>query len=258
MMNACGFENTSCLCATCAENSFFYIGEPGYCEYCYDCKEAGEQKHNFAVCDGYKKKCDNIIRVLNIDCNGLDEAIKVIKRHRPSPIEKNIKQIADEPPEVPNFYCGDCIYWKYENVNQAPCKRIDHKNIKFAIPCFASYDGNQHGGIICSDFEPKNKFFRERWEGFEKYFPLYVDACLPYKNTDTLVYFTLHNDTSVKYGVHMMDFVYGTMIDGNTLKAVEKVYYKQIRNPGGFNYRLIRDPINGVKIILDEKTESEE
>ena len=46
----------------------------------------------------------------------------------------------------------------------------------------------------------------------------------------TLVYFTVNNDTSVRYGVPLMDYVNRQMISGGcvfaTLKAVEKEYYK--------------------------------
>ena len=50
----------------------------------------------------------------------------------------------------------------------------------------------------------------------------------------------------MRYGVRLMDFVNGTMMDGDVLKAVEKTYYKQTRE--GFGYKLIRETIDGVNI----------
>ena len=44
-----------------------------------------------------------------------------------------------------------------------------------------------------------------------------------------------------------MDFVYGNMFDGDTLKANEKTYYKRDKsNPIG--YTLIREKIDGGKV----------
>ena len=44
-----------------------------------------------------------------------------------------------------------------------------------------------------------------------------------------------------------MDFVNGTMMEGNHLKAVEKIYYKPDRK-SPYGYSLIREPIDGVEI----------
>ena len=149
--------------------------------------------------------------------------------------------------EIPHYSCGDCVYWKCEKGRNLPCKRIDHDKIKFRKPFFKSYDGNQHGGIICSDFEPKNKTWW-CWRSFLDFWPLYVQEWIPYGKTDILYYFVLNGDESVEYGVPLMDFVNGTMIDGNTLKAVEKMYYIRIKDSNWFGYRLIHEPINGVSI----------
>lgn len=143
--------------------------------------------------------------------------------------------------EVDNYTCGCCKY--FHN-----CKRIDHETVRFAQPWFRSYDHNQFSGIVCSDFEPAEFCVHacKVWVDFDYYWPRYVEQWLPYKDTNKLVYFTLHGDTSIRYGVPLMDFVNGTMIEGNTLKAVIKKYYKQTRS--GTGYKLIREEINGVTI----------
>ena len=143
--------------------------------------------------------------------------------------------------DVNNYHCGSCQYYH-------ACKRIDHKTIQFAQPWFKSYDCNQFSGCICSDFEPGawHKNACDTWQGFEHYWPRYVEQWLPYADTKKLIYFTLNSDTSIRYGVRLLDFVYGTMIDDNMLKAVEKVYYKKTK--GGIGYKLIREKINGVTI----------
>lgn len=142
--------------------------------------------------------------------------------------------------EVEHYGCQDC------RCRGEKCKRIDHKTIKFAIPWFKAYDYTCHA--ICSDFEPAAymKYANEHWTCFEDYWKGYVEQWLPYQNTNVNVYFTLHGDTSVRYGVPLMDFVNGTMLDNGVLKAVEKMYYK--RTNKGFGYKLVREPINGVKI----------
>lgn len=141
--------------------------------------------------------------------------------------------------EVEHYRCRDCIHFH-------DCKRIDHKTIKFAVPWFKSYDGDYW--VVCSDFRPAAymKYANAHWTCFEDYWKGYVEQWLPYSNINVNVYFTLHNDTSIRYGVPLMDFVNGTMIEGDILKAVEKMYYKQTRS--GFGYKLIRESINGVKI----------
>lgn len=149
--------------------------------------------------------------------------------------------------EVEHYYCGSCKY--FHN-----CKRIDHVTIKFAVPWFKSYDKNQFHGCICADFEPAKWHIHayQTWKGFDYYWPRYIEQWLPYGNTNKLVYFTLHDDTSVRYGVPLMDFVNGTMVHGNVLKAVEKMYYKRTtKTPYGF--KLVREKIDGVKIQFNKK-----
>lgn len=142
--------------------------------------------------------------------------------------------------EVEHYRCRDCRY------RNEKCKRIDHKTIKFAKPWFKSYDGDNH--IVCSDFKPAlyMKYANEHWTCFEEYWKGFVEQWLPYGDTSKNVYFTLHDDTSIRYGVPMMDFVNGTMIENGVLKAVEKMYYKRTKE--GFGYKLIREPISGVNI----------
>jgi hypothetical protein len=95
------------------------------------------------------------------------------------------------------------------------------------------------------------KYANEHWTCFEDYWKYYVEQWLPYQNTNKNIYFTLHDDTSIRYGVPLMDFVNGTMIENGLLKAIEKVYYKQTRT--GFGYRLVREPIEGVIIHSGRK-----
>lgn len=148
-----------------------------------------------------------------------------------------------------HYFCGNCIHWRSDKGGKfLPCKRIDHDKIKFAKPWFKSYDANQFSGIICAEFYPKPwmKQAVENWKGFSEYWKQYVKTWLPYGNTNILVPFCLHDDTSVRYGVPLMDFVNGTMVDGNTLKAIEKTYYKRsAQSPAG--YVLVRDRIDGVE-----------
>lgn len=151
---------------------------------------------------------------------------------------------------IGHLFCGDCKFWGCGN--DYCQKRIDHKNVRFAIPWFKSYDAHQHSGCICSDFEPASfcVFTCSAWTGFWDYWEWYSKIWIPYGNTDILTYFTMGEDTSVRYGVPLMDFVNGTMYDGSRLKAVEKMYYKKHRHKDRtkFPYELIREKIEGVGI----------
>lgn len=158
--------------------------------------------------------------------------------------------------EVSNLRCRNCKYYKADADMQGReclCKRIDHKEIKFAVPWFKSYDCDF--GTICSDFEPaewQTAICRE-WEevgGFAGFWPLWVDQWCPYGKTDKLVYFTLNGDTNIRYGVRMMDYVQGKMRAGNVLFAVERSYYRKHKTSEKYptGYELVHEPIDGVKI----------
>lgn len=50
----------------------------------------------------------------------------------------------------------------------------------------------------------------------------------------------------VRYRVRLEDYIYGTMFEGNKLKAYEKIYYKRTKE--GFGYKLVHEKIDGVII----------
>ena len=56
----------------------------------------------------------------------------------------------------------------------------------------------------------------------------------------------INGDTSARYLVKMKDWIYGTLFDGDTLRAFEKEYYRRTKR--GVGYRLIHESINGVEI----------
>ena len=158
--------------------------------------------------------------------------------------------------EVSNLRCRNCKFYRVDadlQGRECACKRIDHKEIKFAVPWFKSYDCDF--GTICSDFLPNENYpaICREWEevgGFDGFWPLWVDQWLPYANTNKLVYFTLGNDTSVRYGVKLLDYVYGEMVSKGVLKAVEKEYYKKRRVSEEFptGYELVHEAIEGVTV----------
>lgn len=155
----------------------------------------------------------------------------------------------EEARDVPHYCCGDCIHHNWDRCRAwyLPCKRIDHDKIKFAKPWFAVYDAHQFSGVICRDFEPKRTATDGTWTGFDDYWPAYVEQWLPYGDTDKLMYFTLGDCTDIRYGVPLMEFVNGTMLDGNKLKAVEKMWYQRKQNDP-IGYKLTRREIDGVEV----------
>lgn len=159
--------------------------------------------------------------------------------------------------EVTNLRCRDCKYYKsnaeLDNI-KSTCKRIDHKKIRFAVPWFVSYDCDY--GCICSDFLPKEwlKATYNEWEqvgGFDDWWPLWVEQWLPYQNTDVYTWFTIGNNTSIEYGVKLLDYVYGRLYKSNgSLNASKKRYYKRhkISKKYPYGYELIIEDIDGVDI----------
>lgn len=152
----------------------------------------------------------------------------------------------------PNYKCKDCKH--FGNFTKGYCnKRIDHKQIEFAVPWFKS--SPEEVGFPCSEFEPSEIHvwdLKNYWTNWENWYADYKDTWLRGKdNSNKLCYFTLNGDRSVRYGVLISDYIYGTMIENNKLKAIEKMYYKRTKD--GFGYKLIREKINGIDLNIKEK-----
>ena len=135
------------------------------------------------------------------------------------------------------------------------CKRIDHKQVKFAKPCFQSYDcGYFH--IPCGDFIPKNPTYPDfkEWTNFSDFWKVYKEAWLPYANENITLPFIINGDTSVRYYVPLKNFIDGTMIVDGILQAIEKSYYKKGKIEYGVQlYNLIHEKIDGVRINTQEE-----
>ena len=151
--------------------------------------------------------------------------------------------------EPEHYRCSDCKYY------QSGCKRVDGKTVQFAKPYFKSHS---NCSTVCCDFELKDYmiYARQNWIDFDTYFKEYVENWLPYGNTNKLIYFCLNGDTSIRYGVKLLDYVYGNMYSSDgVLNAVEKMYYKQVRS--GFGYKLVREPVKQFQVNIYPKTVSE-
>ena len=129
--------------------------------------------------------------------------------------------------------CGQCRWFKvdaYQPGVESICKRIEHKHFKFAVPWFKVYDCGRTNGIVCRDFEPAEyvKWLRDHWVSYDDYYQG--------DKPKGLVFLTIDEDTSVRYGVLAKDFVDGTFIDENgELKWVQKKYYKRTKHsPTGY------------------------
>lgn len=154
----------------------------------------------------------------------------------------------------PHFGCGDCLYFdvnaERDNVVSI-CKRIDHKNVKFAEPYFKSYDCGQHYHIPCGDFIPKHLDYADakEWTNFNDFWNAYVKAWLPYENENITIPFTINDNTDVRYHVPLKRFIDGTMIMDGFLQATEKTYMKRtVIDLGVQLYTVVHEEINGVKI----------
>lgn len=152
----------------------------------------------------------------------------------------------------PNFKCGDC---KFHSVNAdrdgyvSQCKRIDHKLLKFATPWFKSYDCGFHH-MICSDFEPRSNDSADYldWDGFEKAFPVWVQAWLPYgKKRD--IPFVIKGHSKIRYYVPFDAFVYGPLVIDRVLQATHKSFQVRSKKEYGVQlYTIKTEEINGETI----------
>ena len=144
---------------------------------------------------------------------------------------------------APHLRCIDCAFFNIRadlpgEVSQ--CKRIDHKLIRFAVPWFKSYDCN---GPICADFKPRNPEYADlrNWTNYDDW------AMAREHRLSGFIWFTINNDTHIRYGVPVRLFVYGGMVDGSILKATRKRYYKRSRK-SPIGYELITEEIDGVQV----------
>ena len=151
----------------------------------------------------------------------------------------------EEREEWPCLQHGQC---KHFRVNadlagvQSTCKRLDHKNIKFAVPWFKSYDCGQLSSNICEDFEPRDtcKWLKEHWDGIERYFG---ENYTP----GGYVGLILNNDTSIRYYVKAEDFYRGSFLnDVGSLKWEYREYYRRSRS-SPIGYRLEREKYEDCK-----------
>ena len=135
--------------------------------------------------------------------------------------------------DCPNIQCKDCMFFKNN------CKRCDGVKVQFAFPCFSSGFHGHH--FIFKDFEPMHPEYADfqKWTCFEDFWEVYQDVWF---TNPQYVSFTLNGDLSVRYCVKVDDFINGTMYNANgSLKAFQKMYYKQTRS--GFGYKLVREPL---------------
>lgn len=146
-------------------------------------------------------------------------------------------------PYCPNYRCGDCG-------QPRPCRRrVDGESVQVARPWFLS----QANPFPCSDFFPSDIHVFDLAHYWIDYESWYADWLLEWKNgiskedfEKSSIGLCLNGDNSIRYHVKMKDWIYGTLFDGDTLRAFKKEYYERTRS--GFGYRLIHESINGVEI----------
>lgn len=149
--------------------------------------------------------------------------------------------------QCPDYQCFDCKHFKY--VTPKPphgcTHRFDHAVMEYARPYFVS--SPEKDGPPCSDFEPDGSYpaALPYWHGFEHWLewkrrqnhemhPLLKENPHPY------VQFVFRGDKKeVRYKVALEDYIYGTMFEGDELKAYERSYYKMTRK--GFGYKIVRE-----------------
>ena len=159
-----------------------------------------------------------------------------------------------------HYKCENCAY--SDIYCRHPClRRIDHKHVRFAVPWFKSYIGDEKPA--CKEFEPSKwqRWDYKYWRGWKDYFERYKKLEFGYYKGDNaeervekaLTWFCINGDTDVEYGVRYLDWVNGTMFDGNKLKAIKKHYYKKDKIDLGIQlYKLVTEDIDGV--VVTDKT----
>lgn len=161
--------------------------------------------------------------------------------------------------ECPRYKCKDCVHFKFVTPqNPHGCnRRFDHSKMEYAHLWFVNVP--EERGFPCSDFEPNGSYLAALpyWHGFEHWREWMrrqnrEDDPRPQDMIDRLNKgFVPHiafepKGKEIRYRVKLDDYIYGTMFEGNKLKAYEKVYYK--RRKEGFGYKLVHEKIDGVEV----------
>ena len=163
--------------------------------------------------------------------------------------------------QCPDYRCKDCKYFRFVSPkNPHGCThRFDHAIMEYAHPWFVNVP--EERGYPCSDFKPDGSYpaALPYWHGFEHWREWMnkqnrEDDPRPQDMIDRLnqnvipyIAFEFKGDKEeARYRVALENYIYGTMFDGNKLKAFEKHYYKRTRE--GFGYKLVKEKIDGVVV----------
>lgn len=155
--------------------------------------------------------------------------------------------IVDGEPYCPNYRCRDCG-------RHLGCKRHESlwkHQVQRTHPFFTRFTST----FPCCDFFPSELHvfdLKNYWTDFETW---YADWLEEWQNgmskeafENRKIGFYLNNDESVWYYTRLRDWIYGTLFDGDILRAFEKEYYKRTRDFWG--YKLIREPVNGIQTTI--------
>lgn len=137
--------------------------------------------------------------------------------------------------------CGECKHFQVDadRRTETTCKRIDHKQIKFAVPWFKSYDCGQFAqGGVCSDFEPADYcvWLKNHWTNMAEYIEAYEEEEKKSFFDNKFIALCINDDTKVRYYVSKKDYFYNDFINADgSLKWVKRCYVKQSRkSPTGY------------------------
>lgn len=154
--------------------------------------------------------------------------------------------IVDGEPYCPNYMCGDC--------GKSVCKRrADLADLKKKYSLFTRVAVS----FPCNEFVPSSIHvfdLKNYWVDFESW---YTDWLQEWQNgmsreefENKSISFYINEEESECYHARVGDWIYGTLIDGDTFKVYERMYYREVDTPWGFE--LASEPINGVKIQMVE------
>lgn len=153
-------------------------------------------------------------------------------------------KVEDVRDAFPALGCGLCKFFKVNaDREESLCKRLDHKQIRFYHPWFKSYDCGQFSQNLCADFKPNFSAvpaLEKIWCGVDAYV-----GNIPEAGTTALY---LGGDTNVQYKVRTKDFYDGSFMNGDSIRCVEKSYYK-IDRKSTTGYRLVREHFDTPEMI---------
>lgn len=141
--------------------------------------------------------------------------------------------------EVDNLRCSDCR-------NGRCCPNLRNTRVQPAKAHFCC----RADPVPCLKFEPVFKVYEDQTKDMRSWWTEFEEQWLPKPVSKCTIALVVDGDTTVRYRLHLQDWINGTLFEGNKVRVFEKIYYRRTRT--GCGLRLVTEQIDGI-VLEGEK-----